>query len=104
MKIAILGSERSILGFKALGVQAFSVKTQEDFEKVKNNIEKDNYAVVFVTSKVAERFSKDLQDFYERSLPAVLIVPGSEKESKKGWEQLKRIIEKAAGTSIIEIR
>lgn len=91
MKIGIIGEKKSVLGFKALGLEAFSV---DDLDKI--NL--DDFAVLFIT----EDIDKQKVDFlFKRTMPAVLTVPGLKPSSKRS--DLKLILERALGSDMINI-
>ena len=49
-KIAIIGSPDAVAGFKAIGVDAFGIKTKKEAEtKVKEVYDSTDYATVFIT-------------------------------------------------------
>lgn len=102
MKIAILGEKKSILGFKALGIDSFGVNGEQDFQEAARTIDKGDYAILFVTEDAAEDYSRELERFYQKTLPAVLIVPGFRK-TEGGRQGLRKIVERALGSEMIKI-
>lgn len=103
MKLAILGEKKSILGFKALGVETFGIGKREDFFRALQEIETGKYAILFITEEIAKNYERDLEKFYQKTLPAVLIIPGISKRTEKGKETLRKIIERALGSEMIKI-
>ncbi len=84
------------LAFNDLGMDVFPVEKDDDFEKAKLKINKD-FAVVFVTETIAEKYNLD--DFYSETLPALLVIPGV-KSTGKGLASLKKTIERALGSEL----
>ncbi len=97
MKAAIIGEKDIVLGFNDLGMDVFSVEEDDDFKRAKQEISQD-FAVVFVTETIAQKYNLD--DLYDKTLPAVLIIPGVKRELGKGLESLKKTIERALGSEL----
>jgi len=87
-----------VLAFYDLGMTVFGVEKQEDFLKAKEDIDNKDFAVVFVTETIAEKYNLD--DLFNRTLPAVLVIPGAKGASGKGSESLKKILERALGSEL----
>ncbi|KPJ55146.1 hypothetical protein AMJ47_01360 [Parcubacteria bacterium DG_72] len=97
MKAAIIGEKNMVLAFNDLGMDVFAVDNYDDFEKAKQKISKD-FAVVFITETIANKYNLD--DLYDKALPAVLIIPGVKSELAEGSASLKKIIERALGSEL----
>ncbi|OGZ27425.1 MAG: hypothetical protein A2365_03040 [Candidatus Nealsonbacteria bacterium RIFOXYB1_FULL_40_15] len=97
-KIGVIGEKKSILIFNSLGVDALGVDTEEEFRKIKSRLEE--YAIIFITEDIQEKYQKEVEDLYSRTLPAVLIIPGAKKSSEAGKNSLKKIIERALGSEL----
>ena len=103
MKIAIIGSPDTILGFKAVGVEPRGVDNIDKGRKVIAELRKsDKYGVVLVTEDWAEKLDQELQMLEEQTLPAVIRIPCSQGTSGQGLKSLKRIVERAVGSDILE--
>jgi len=101
MRIAIIGSHNIILGFKALGADAFSVKNKFDIEKTLDEIkEKDNYGIVFITEDFIDMAKEKLSEIKKNALPAIIPIP-SHRKTGAGLANLKKIVEKAVGSDIL---
>lgn len=98
MKIGILGEKKSVLAFRALGVETFGIGSQEDLLKAKAEIAQDNFAIVFITEDIVQDYPAELATFYQKTLPAVLVIPGV-RALGLGRAGLKKILERALGSS-----
>jgi len=98
MKTAVLGNINSVLPFKALGAETFCIETADDFKKAQAQIEIGDFAILFITQKIAKQFEKEIEGFYNKSLPAVLVIP--ESAAKESDQSLKKIFERALGREI----
>lgn len=101
-KIAIIGSPDAVNGFKAVGVDAFGIKTKEEAEqKIKELYESTEYATVFITEDFVDQIKDFLKELPPRALPAIVAVPSQEGSTGAGLENLKKIVEQAVGSDIL---
>lgn len=103
MKVAILGEKKSVLAFRALGCETFSIGNEEDLDKAIEKIEKMDIAILFITEDIAQKYEEKIQPLFEKTLPAALVIPGVKGSSEKGKEGLKKILERALGSELIEL-
>lgn len=102
MKIAILGTTESILGFKALGLDTIGVYTQEEAEKKLDEIYgKKEHGILFITEDWMERLRTRLDDLKGAAWPAVIGIPGVAGSTGAGERELKNIVEQAVGSDIL---
>jgi len=101
-KIGIIGNHDSIIGFKALGVIAFAVNSKEEVQKaLKDIMEKQDYAVVFITENWMEKMGDDIRQYRQGTLPAIITVPTSKGTTGVSSKELKQIVEQAVGSDIL---
>ncbi|MFH1451340.1 MAG: V-type ATP synthase subunit F [bacterium] len=101
MKIAILGNQETILGFKALGVDVFGVREEKEAEKVLENIYgKKEYAVLIITEDWFLKLNEKLKSFSKEPLPALVSIPSLGTSKNAAQTELKKIIEQAIGSDI----
>ncbi len=102
MKIAILGTTDSILGFKAVGLETFGVYTQGEAERAVDEIYKTkDYGILFITEDWMLKLENKLDEVRGEALPAVIAVPCSRGASGAGIKDLKKIVEQAVGSDIL---
>lgn len=101
MRIAIIGSHNIILGFKALGADAFTVKDEADVNRAIDEIkEKNNYGIVFITEDFMDKAKEKLEELEKDALPAIVPIP-SHIKTGAGLRNLKKIVERAVGSDIL---
>lgn len=100
-KIAIIGSPDSILGFSALGVNTFGVLNLEETKNALNTIQKEDYAIVFVTEDWYEKTRKEIEKLQKLTLPAIISIPSQTGTTGGGVKNLRKIIEQAVGSDIL---
>ena len=103
MKIAMLGEKKSVLPFRTLGVDVFCVRSEQDLENFKTEIEKDIFALVFITEEIARKYQKSLEPLYQGTLPALVVIPGAYGSAGWGSGDLVKSMERALGSSKIAI-
>ena len=78
MKVAVLGNKNLVLPFKALGCEVFYVENENDFHEAKKQIENHgDFAILFIIDETAKKFEKEIEYFYNKTSPAVLVIPKS---------------------------
>ena len=100
-KIGVIGDKDSILGFKALGFSTFSVADRMEAEEVFKSIEKENFAVVYVTEQIAEKIVDIIDSYREKQYPAIIPIPGNQGTLGIGINGVKKCVEKAVGADIL---
>lgn len=109
-KIAIIGPEDTVSGFKSLGVEPFNAQNPEQamahLRKIKEQTldqeSEKKYAVVCIIENLVTMFDQtEYAKLVEGPLPAVVLLPGPEGSSGFAIERLRRLAEKAVGSAII---
>lgn len=100
-KIGMIGSPDSILGFSALGVATFGVANAEEAKNAFNNIQNQNFAIIFITENWYEKMGKEIEKLQKQTLPAVISIPSQHGTKGLGLKNLKRIVEQAVGSDIL---
>lgn len=108
-RIAIIGPEDTVSGFKALGVETLpavsGAEALEQLRKIKHSNETEgetNYAVVCVIEDLlVEVDQAEYAKLIEGALPAVVMLPGPEGSRGVAIERLRTLAEKAVGSAII---
>jgi len=98
MQIGILGDNKSVLAFGALGVETFGVSNKEELLLAINDIKAKELAILLISEEIAQNFNKEIQGLFQETLPACLVIPGVNKGSGKAKEGLKKILERALGS------
>jgi Archaeal/vacuolar-type H+-ATPase subunit F len=103
LKIAVMGDRQTVLGFKALGLDAFPVTGAEETRDTFRRISRDeeSYAIIYVQENLAETLSADIDKFNDRPSPAIILIPGREGSLGLGQNALKEAIERAVGSDIL---
>lgn len=100
-RIAVLGDKDSIYGFAALGLEIYPTEDPtiaiETLRKVVNR----NYAVIFITEALAVKIPEEIDRYRYRTTPAIILIPGIIGNTGMGLYNVKRTVEKAVGSDIL---
>ena len=100
-KIAVLGDRDSVLGFRALGLEAFPAETVEEARRILHTLAKENYAIVYLTEQYAAGMAADVDRYKDELTPAIILIPGKEGSLGIGMANVKSAVERAGGADIL---
>lgn len=100
-KIGVVGDKDSVLAFKALGIDVFSVTNNEEAKKTVDKLAMNDYAVIFVTEQVAEGIKETIERYTRQMLPAVILIPSNQGTLNIGMQKINDNVEKAVGVNIL---
>ena len=100
-KVAAVGDKDSILGFKALGIDAFPVFDKEEAQKTVDTIAKKDYGIIFITEQMASLIPDTIERYNNKMIPAVILIPSNQGTLNIGMDRIKDNVEKAVGTNIL---
>ena len=112
-KTAIVGSRDAVAGFSLLGVDTVPVESPaeavEELLRLKKDTRTENgrdinsYAIVFITEDLAGGISPDDEKKLAKgALPAIIPLPSHQGSTGYGLQRLKRIVERAVGSDILQ--
>lgn len=100
-KIGVIGDAQSVLGFKAFGLDVFTVNDAAEAAHTLHRIAKEGYGIIYIT----ERFYKDITDdaakYADMRIPAVIPIPGVDGSYGIGIANVKKSVERAVGADIL---
>lgn len=100
-KIAVIGDEDSILGFRALGVSVFPVGSGEEADAALRAAARSDYAVIYITEGYAGEIIDTITEYSRKPLPVVLTIPDISGHEGAAMEKIRRTVEKALGADIL---
>lgn len=99
-KIGVMGDRDSIYGFSSVGITVFPVEDPIAGAKLLKSIA-DDYAVIFITEKLAEEMDGEIQKYRGRTVPAIIPIPGVSGNTGIGMKNVSRSVEQAVGSDIL---
>lgn len=100
-KVGIIGDKYSILGFKALGVSAYTAADGKEAGTVLEKLTEKGYALVFITEGLAAECAAAIERYGSAGVPAVVVIPGRQGSLGIGRMALRRAVERAVGVDIL---
>jgi V/A-type H+-transporting ATPase subunit F len=100
-KIGVVGDKDSVLAFKALGIDVFSVAGNDEARKTIDKLAMNDYAVIFVTEQVAVGITETIERYTRQMLPAIILIPSNQGTLNIGMKRISDNVEKAVGVNIL---
>lgn len=104
LKIAVIGGRETVMGFTALGLEAFPVADADEARKVLRTLTRDreDVAIIYIEEGLAAQLSQEIDKFKDSPKPAIILIPGREGSLGLGLTALNQAVERAIGTNILE--
>lgn len=103
-KIAVIGAADSVVGFKALGLDAYPAANGAEAKKLLHDlakIEEDPYVIIYIEETLAEPIQDEIRKYNSLPSPAVILIPGRDGPIGLGQSALVQAVEKAVGSNIL---
>lgn len=100
-KVAVMGEYDSIYGFAALGLETFPVLGEETGAGLLQRLAEEKYAVIYITEKLANTLAREIAQYRENVMPAIILIPGVSGNTGAGVAGVKKTVEQAVGSDIL---
>lgn len=102
-KIAVIGSGETVIGFRALGLDAYPVTGEEDAKRVFHQLTRQtgDYAIIYVEENLHAYLSGEIDKFKDSVTPAIILIPGKDGSLGLGSSALQAAVERAIGADIL---
>ena len=104
-KIAVIGAPDTVVGFKALGLEAYPVDGEDDARRVFRELtaseREDPCAIIYVEESLAPALSAQIDRFKDSPSPAVILIPGRDGPLGLGRSALQAEVERAVSANIL---
>ena len=105
-KIAVIGSPDTVMGFKALGLDAFPVREAEEAGRTLKRLAKtegqeDIYSIIYIEEALAAELTAEIARYKDSPTPAVILIPGKDGSLGLGRSALEAAVERAVGANIL---
>lgn len=103
LKIAVIGGAETVIGFKALGLEACPVANAEEARQALRRMTRDSedYAIIYLEENLAAELQRDIDRYKDSPKPAIILIPGREGSLGLGQSALKAAVERAVGSDIL---
>lgn len=100
-KIAVIGEYDSIYGFATLGLSICPVKTREEAKDKLRQLAEGDYGIIYITEAAAAQLETEIEEYRDKTLPAIIRIPGVSGNTGAGVEGVKKTVEQAVGSDIL---
>jgi V/A-type H+-transporting ATPase subunit F len=102
-KIAVIGGRETVMGFKALGLEAVSVENAAEGLAALKKLtrESTDYAIIYIEENLAAELEHEIARYKDSPTPAIILIPGREGSLGLGQSALKAAVERAVGRNIL---
>ena len=100
-RVGVVGDKDSVLGFTAIGFEAFVADDAGQAETIIRRIADANFAVIYITEQLAAVLGPFLAQYRNRRFPAIIPVPGVRGSLGIGMAGVHQCVEKAVGADIL---
>ena len=100
-KIAVMGDRDSIYGFASVGLDIYPVEEHTAAARRLRNLAESEYAIIYMTEKLYAELEKEVAQYAEAPMPAIIPIPGVSGNTGQGMAQVKKSVERAVGSDII---
>ena len=100
-KIGVIGDRESVLGFQAVGLDVFPAGDAEEAKKTLKRLAKEDFAIIYLTEQFYQYMMKEVEEYTDSRLPAVIPIPGKDGSLGIGMTSVKKSVERAVGADIL---
>ena len=97
----MVGDYDSIYGFATLGLRICPVRDREEIRDRLRSRAEDEYGIIYITEAAAVEVRDELEKYREKTLPAIIQIPGVSGNTGAGVEGGKKTVEQAVGSDIL---
>ena len=103
LKIAVIGGNDTVIGFKAVGLEACPASSSDEARQALQDLTKEDseYAIIYIEEKLAQEIQHEIDKFKDCPTPAIILIPGRDGSMGLGRTALKAAVERAVGTNIL---
>ena len=103
LKIAVIGGKDTVIGFKAVGLEACPASNRTEALQALRELTKEgsDYAIIYIEEKLAQDLTHEIDRFKDSPTPAIIMIPGREGSLGLGQSALRAAVERAVGTNIL---
>ena len=103
LKIAVIGGRETVMGFKALGLEACPAADAAEAGQILRRLtrESEDYAIIYIEEALADALRHEIDRFKDSPKPAIILIPGRDGSIGLGQSALQAAVERAVGTNIL---
>ena len=100
-KTGIIGDRESVVGFRAVGIDAIPARTGEEAVKAVRYMAESGYGIIYITEELSAEIEEEIDRYKDEMLPAVIALPGRKGPTGDGMRNVSKAVERAVGADIL---
>ncbi len=100
-KIAFIGDRDSVWGFRAFGIKALPVTSDEHACEVLAATVRDGTSIIFVTEDVYEACAEQITEYRDQALPTITVLPNVQGSRGLAATEIREAVSAAVGADIL---
>ena len=84
-----------------LGLSICPVRDREEIREKLRSLAEEEYGIIYITEAAAAEVEDELEKYREKTLPAIIRIPGVSGNTGAGVEGVKKTVEQAVGSDIL---
>ncbi len=101
VEIAVVGDKDSVLAFKAVGMEVFSVNDEYEAANQIRKLAEDGAKIIYITEQFAVLMTDIIDAYKTKAYPIIIPIPYSRGSNGFGMKNIKKDVEKAIGADIL---
>ena len=99
LKIAVIGSTETVIGFKALGLETWPAENAAQAKEALKQLtaEGEETAIIYIEESLSVPLQSEIDKFKDRPTPAIILIPGRDGSAGLGLSALNAAVERAVG-------
>ena len=104
LKIAVIGRRDTVMGFTALGLEAYPGADGTEAKAILRALthDREDVAIIYIEEDIAAQLQSQIDKIKDSPKPAIILIPGREGSLGMGLSALNAAVERAIGTNILE--
>jgi len=99
--VAFIGDADSVVGFRALGVEALVPASPEEAVRSFRSLVAGGASVIIVVEDCLDWLAAEIEETARRPVPAVVVLPGVGGARGRGGETIRKQITRAVGVDLM---
>jgi V/A-type H+-transporting ATPase subunit F len=100
-KLAVLGDHDSVYGFAAAGLDVYFAENDPHAARALRELAEGGYAAIYMTEGLYAYLDKEIEVYRQKTLPAIIPIPGASGSTGLGIARVKKSVERAVGSDIL---
>ncbi len=101
-KIAVVGDFDTVSIFRSVGVMVYPVDEGEGEHEVIEQVFEEDYKIIFLTERLAEKYSSLLDKIDSETFPMVVLIPDQRGSTGLAFRRIRETVKKAIGADILK--